>query len=115
MTIVVLILFLLGDTAITFVQLSPAPLFVQASIYSTTMMAVLNSRIKLGIVAESSTWLNNELTLPMSRNQEPPGIVFNIVPTVNISRDSGVSSVATEQSASGNIGEFQMKGMEFKS
>ncbi|KAF8193459.1 hypothetical protein BJ912DRAFT_242747, partial [Pholiota molesta] len=46
------------------------PVSAQAKFYSTTMLAVLNSRIKLGIVSESATWRDDELaaTIPLSRS-----------------------------------------------
>ncbi|KAF8186655.1 hypothetical protein BJ912DRAFT_880144 [Pholiota molesta] len=54
------------------------PVSAQAKFYSTTMLAVLNSRIKLGIVSESATWRDDELagTIPLSG-----AIVFNVATT----------------------------------
>lgn len=59
-------------------QFFVTPLAMLAKTYSTTMMAVLNSRIKLGIISESSTWLENELHIPLSHIRPTEGIMFDI-------------------------------------
>lgn len=64
------------------------PLSAQAKLYSTTMLAVLNSRMKVGMVSESTSgWRDHELTLPHSG--ERSGIRFNVT-SAGPSQSAGV-------------------------
>ncbi|KAF9483241.1 hypothetical protein BDN70DRAFT_990563 [Pholiota conissans] len=54
-------------------------LSAEAKLYSTTMLAVLNSRMKVGVASESTTWLDNELVFTLPRStQDTRGIKVDL-------------------------------------
>lgn len=71
------------------------PLSAQAKLYSTTMLAVLNSRMKLGVMSESaSSWRDHELTLPDFADRSD--IRFNFASLAGPSQSIGVFVVKDE-------------------
>jgi hypothetical protein len=50
------------------------PISTLAKLYSNTMLALLNSRIKLGIISESTTWQDNAFShIPLSQPRQTSG------------------------------------------
>ncbi|KJA15208.1 hypothetical protein HYPSUDRAFT_220158 [Hypholoma sublateritium FD-334 SS-4] len=67
------------------------PLASLAKLYSTTLLVVLNSRVKMGIISESTTWRDVEVT-PMSfkRGTGPP-----VLTRIDVSQAMNASIVST--------------------
>lgn len=60
-----------------------------AKLYSNTMLALLNSRMKLSIISESTTWQDNELPLiPLSHLRQTDDIELEFASVNTAGNDS---------------------------
>jgi hypothetical protein len=57
------------------------------------MLALLNSRIKLGIISESTTWQDNAFShIPLSQPRQTGGIEIKFAAVNTIKNETGVVS-----------------------
>lgn len=74
------------------------PVSVQSKLYSTTMMATLNSRMKLGIVSHSTSWKKDELSISTSLPscRDTNSIQLNIGPCARPLQNAGALTIKQE-------------------
>lgn len=69
------------------------PISALSKLYSNTMLALLNSRIKLGIISESTTWQDNALShIPLSHPRQTGGIEIRFAAVDTLKNDTVVES-----------------------
>ncbi|KAF8187806.1 hypothetical protein BJ912DRAFT_420111 [Pholiota molesta] len=67
------------------------PISTLAKLYSNTMLALLNSRIKLGIISESTTWQDNAFShIPLSQPRQTGALEIKFAAVNTLKDETGI-------------------------